>query len=142
MTNLGEIFRRWRGHRLWTGQRPHHLRIRSGFYRLRRHPQHDAKPKNLPGDGPGSPEWLSNYWVDRFWGCSHPRRRQIPGLIFLIKVQEGEKVVPGQELCILEAMKMKNVIRAPRAGRIAAVKVNNGQQVAEGDVLVEFLNSD
>jgi biotin carboxyl carrier protein len=66
----------------------------------------------------------------------------IPGLIFLIKVQEGETVIPGQELCVLEAMKMKNVIRAPRAGQIAAVKVSNGQQVAEGDVLVEFSKSD
>lgn len=66
----------------------------------------------------------------------------IPGLIFLIKVQEGETVIPGQELCVLEAMKMKNVIRAPRAGQIASVKVSNGQQVAEGDVLVEFSKSD
>ena len=65
----------------------------------------------------------------------------IPGFIFLIKVQEGENVVPGQELCILEAMKMKNVIRAPRAGRIVAVRVSNGQQVAEGDALLEFSNS-
>ena len=35
-------------------------------------------------------------------------------------------------------MKMKNIIRAPRAGRIAAVKVENGQQVAEGDVIVMY----
>ncbi|MCJ7700180.1 MAG: acetyl-CoA carboxylase biotin carboxyl carrier protein subunit [Anaerolineales bacterium] len=62
----------------------------------------------------------------------------IPGSIFLLKVQAGEQVQAGQELCILEAMKMKNIIRAPRAGRIAAVKVENGQQVAEGDVIVIF----
>ena len=66
----------------------------------------------------------------------------IPGLIFIIKVQKGDKVVPGQELCVLEAMKMKNVIRAPRAGQVAAVNVVNGQHVAEGDILVEFLDSE
>jgi len=62
----------------------------------------------------------------------------ISGLIFLIKVQAGEEVVAGQELCILEAMKMKNIIRSPRAGRVRKVNVHNGQQVPEGDVLVTF----
>jgi biotin carboxyl carrier protein len=44
----------------------------------------------------------------------------------------------GDELCTLEAMKMKNVIRAPRAGTIASVKVAVGQHVKHHDVLVEY----
>lgn len=62
----------------------------------------------------------------------------IPGVIFLIKVEPGEEVLSGQELCVLEAMKMKNVIRAPRDGVIVGVLVCNGQQVNQGDVLVKF----
>jgi biotin carboxyl carrier protein len=63
----------------------------------------------------------------------------IPGMILDVHVEEGDKVVSGQELCILEAMKMKNTIRSPRSGCIAGVKVHSGQQVAEGDVLVVFV---
>jgi biotin carboxyl carrier protein len=62
----------------------------------------------------------------------------IPGSIFLLKVAAGDQVAAGQDLLILEAMKMKNVIRAPRAGKIRTVAVENGQQVAAGDVLVTF----
>jgi len=62
----------------------------------------------------------------------------IPGVIFLVKVQPGEWVKPGQELCVLEAMKMKNVIRSPRKGQIDAVMVDNGQKVSAGEVLVVF----
>jgi biotin carboxyl carrier protein len=62
----------------------------------------------------------------------------IPGSIFLLKVTPGDQVIAGQDLLILEAMKMKNVIRAPRTGKIATVPVENGQQVAAGDVLVVF----
>ncbi len=62
----------------------------------------------------------------------------IPGVIFQVNVAVGQDVVQGQALCILEAMKMKNVIRSPFAGRIAGLPVHNGQQVMEGDVLVQF----
>jgi len=62
----------------------------------------------------------------------------IPGVIFLITVEMGDEVLSGQELCVLEAMKMKNVIRAPRDGVIAEVLVSNGQQINQGDVLVKF----
>lgn len=62
----------------------------------------------------------------------------IPGVIISINVQPGETVTHGQELCVLEAMKMKNVIRATRAGEIAAVKVTVGQHVQHGELLIEF----
>jgi propionyl-CoA carboxylase alpha chain len=53
-------------------------------------------------------------------------------------VRPGDEVGLGQDLCVLEAMKMKNPIRSPRAGRIASVNVNPGQTVKHHDVLVEF----
>ena len=62
----------------------------------------------------------------------------IPGVIISINVQPGETVTHGQELCVLEAMKMKNVIRATRAGEIAAVKVTVGQHVQHSELLIEF----
>jgi biotin carboxyl carrier protein len=62
----------------------------------------------------------------------------LPGVITSIAVQPGATVTTGQELCVLEAMKMKNVIRAPRAGRIAAVRVMVGQAVKHRDTLVEY----
>lgn len=60
----------------------------------------------------------------------------IPGVIISIAVKVGEVISVGQEVCILEAMKMKNVIRANRAGRIEDIKVSVGQQVKHSDVLM------
>ena len=59
----------------------------------------------------------------------------MPGNIMDIRVGVGDHVSYKQELCNLEAMKMKNSIRSPRDGVIAAVKVREGQTVAYGDVL-------
>lgn len=62
----------------------------------------------------------------------------IPGVIISIAVKEGDSVSVGQDLCVLEAMKMKNNIRATRAGKIAAIRVAPGDQVKRGQVMLEF----
>ncbi len=62
----------------------------------------------------------------------------IPGVIEAINVREGDSVKNGQEVLILEAMKMKNSIRATRDGKIARIHVSVGQQVPHNQVLVEF----
>lgn len=62
----------------------------------------------------------------------------IPGVILSISVKEGDSVTFGQELCILEAMKMKNLIKANRAGKITAIAVSTGDQVRHGQVLMEY----
>ena len=62
----------------------------------------------------------------------------IPGVIDSLLVKAGDIINVGQEVCILEAMKMKNVIRAKRAGRIEDIKVNIGQQVKHNDVLMTY----
>lgn len=62
----------------------------------------------------------------------------IPGVIYTIAVHPGDEVAPGQELCVIEAMKMKNVIRATRSGTITAVHVSPGQAVQHRDVLIEY----
>ena len=62
----------------------------------------------------------------------------LPGVIVAISVKSGDVVEHGQELCIIEAMKMKNVIRASRAGTIGVVHVTLNQHVKHHDVLMEF----
>lgn len=62
----------------------------------------------------------------------------IPGVIEAISAGSGDQVVAGQELCVLEAMKMKNTLRAPRDGEIGNVHVTVGQHVKHHDILVEY----
>uniref|UniRef100_A0A7C4PN02 Biotin/lipoyl-binding protein n=1 Tax=Anaerolinea thermolimosa TaxID=229919 RepID=A0A7C4PN02_9CHLR len=62
----------------------------------------------------------------------------MPGVILNIAVKAGDKVAYGQQLCALEAMKMKNAIRSPREGTLASVEVQEGQRVNYGDVLFRF----
>lgn len=62
----------------------------------------------------------------------------IPGVILTISVKPGDTVIFGQELCVLEAMKMKNLIRANRAGTVAKVNIATGDQVRHGQVMIEY----
>jgi biotin carboxyl carrier protein len=63
----------------------------------------------------------------------------IPGVIVAVAVKEGEAVTRGQELCVLEAMKMKNSIRATHDGTISAVKVVVGDHVQHNQVLIVYV---
>jgi biotin carboxyl carrier protein len=71
-------------------------------------------------------------------GSSKVLRAPIPGTIVSIMVKTGMEVMTGQELLVLEAMKMKNTIRSPRNGKISAIHVSLGQSVKHQEVLVEF----
>lgn len=62
----------------------------------------------------------------------------IPGVIISVKAKVGDEVKVGQELCILEAMKMNNIIRASRTGKLATVFVSAGQSVKHHEALMEF----
>lgn len=66
----------------------------------------------------------------------------IPGVIVEISVGAGEVVSYGQELCVLEAMKMKNSIRASRDGSIKNVLINIGDHVRQSQVLMEFISEE
>ena len=57
------------------------------------------------------------------------------GLIVDIKVESGQKVKTGDEIVILEAMKMENPIVAPKDGTISAIKVSKGDSVNSDDIL-------
>jgi biotin carboxyl carrier protein len=62
----------------------------------------------------------------------------IPGVIVEIKAAVGQSVNRGDELCVLEAMKMKNSIKAGRSGTIGKINISVGDQVRHGQVLMEF----
>ena len=62
----------------------------------------------------------------------------IPGVILSIAVKPGDTVQHGHELCVLEAMKMKNSIRATRAGKIATIHISSGDTVSHGQPLMDF----
>jgi pyruvate carboxylase subunit B len=61
----------------------------------------------------------------------------MPGKIIRILVAEGEEVAEGDVVCILEAMKMENELKAPQAGAIKGIFVQPGQDVETGTVLAE-----
>jgi biotin carboxyl carrier protein len=65
-------------------------------------------------------------------------RAPIPGVIVAITAKPGTQVQIGDELCVLEAMKMRNAIRATRAGQIAEVHVTVGQHVKHQELLLEY----
>ena len=62
----------------------------------------------------------------------------IPGTILAVHVKEGQEVSFGQELCTLEAMKMKSAIRANRGGKIATIRVAAGDKVSQNQALMDY----
>jgi biotin carboxyl carrier protein len=60
----------------------------------------------------------------------------MPGRIVKVLVREGDVVAAQQGLVVVEAMKMENELRAPRAGQVSAVKVVEGMSVEAKTVLV------
>ena len=62
----------------------------------------------------------------------------MPGNVVEVKVKVGDSVQPGDVICVLDAMKMNNMIYADQAGVIASVDVSAGQAVDYGAVLVTF----
>ena len=62
----------------------------------------------------------------------------MPGKIIRVLVKPGDQVNEGDVICILEAMKMENELRAPKAGTIEALYAEPGQDVEMGSVLAEI----
>lgn len=119
----GESFDVWLEHSTRPAGEPFGLQARK-----------PALPKNstsLPNSAPGANSNGNADWI----------KAPIPGVILSVAIRPGDLVEKGQELCILEAMKMKNTIRSPRGGAIQTVHVAPGQTVSHGDLLMEFESS-
>ena len=63
-------------------------------------------------------------------------RAPMPGLVLGVPLEVGASVARGQTVVVLEAMKMENDLSSPISGTIKEVRVNQGQTVNQGDVLV------
>ncbi len=62
----------------------------------------------------------------------------MPGLVVTLDVIPGQVVRAGEAVCVVEAMKMQNIIRAERDGTVKTVGAKAGDSVAADEVLVEF----
>ncbi|MHB8530012.1 MAG: ATP-binding protein, partial [Caulobacteraceae bacterium] len=62
----------------------------------------------------------------------------MPGLVVSMDIAAGDEVKPGQSLCVVEAMKMQNIVRAEREGVIKLIAAKAGDSVAADDILAEF----
>jgi methylmalonyl-CoA carboxyltransferase small subunit len=65
-------------------------------------------------------------------------RSPVSGIVASVTAKAGQSLQVGDELLVLEAMKMETQVTASAAGRVASVKVKAGESVHAGQVLVEF----
>ncbi len=63
-------------------------------------------------------------------------RAEIAASVWQVPVEEGQEVTAGQELVILESMKMEIPVEAPVSGTVSDVRVAPDDQVQEGDILL------
>ena len=66
----------------------------------------------------------------------------IPGLISKIFVNTGDELTRGDQICVLEAMKMENELTAPISGTIKTIYVKAGTSVEKGDIIMEICPND
>jgi propionyl-CoA carboxylase alpha chain len=62
----------------------------------------------------------------------------MPGLVLSIAVKAGQELKAGETVAIVEAMKMENVLRAERDGKVKTVRVKQGDSVAVDAVIMEI----
>ncbi|MEE9206793.1 MAG: biotin/lipoyl-containing protein [Gemmatimonadota bacterium] len=113
-----EVCAKWKD-RLWTidaGGRIHTVRVRDERFR---------HIEQLAGSGPA---------VVR----ENILRAPMPGLIVRVQVENGQAVLEGTPIVVMEAMKMENELTAQAAGTVAAIEVQEGATVNKNDVLVRF----
>ncbi len=65
-------------------------------------------------------------------------RSPVSGIVVRLLVQVGQTLQTGDALMVLEAMKMETNLTAPLAGKVAAIRVAQGDNVQTGQVVVEF----
>ncbi|XP_071767542.1 propionyl-CoA carboxylase alpha chain, mitochondrial [Centroberyx gerrardi] len=65
-------------------------------------------------------------------------RSPMPGAVVAVSVKPGDTVAEGQEICVIEAMKMQNSMTAAKTAKVKSVHCKPGETVGEGDLLVEL----
>lgn len=62
----------------------------------------------------------------------------LPGVILNVMVREGQEIKEGQDVMVMEAMKMENSIHSPYTGKVIKINARKDDTVSEGDVLMEI----
>ncbi|OYZ39339.1 MAG: hypothetical protein B7Y31_08100, partial [Novosphingobium sp. 16-62-11] len=62
----------------------------------------------------------------------------MPGLLVTLNVGEGDAVEAGQPLAVVEAMKMENILRAEKSGRVKSVNAKAGDSLAVDAIILEM----
>lgn len=62
----------------------------------------------------------------------------MPGLVLDILVKEGDDIVKGDNLVVLEAMKMENILKASADGSVAKIIAKKGDKLEKGSVIIQF----
>jgi biotin carboxyl carrier protein len=63
-------------------------------------------------------------------------RAMMPGRVLSVAVKVGDEVTANQGVLVIEAMKMENELKSPKAGKVVEVKVTAGQTVEKGELLI------
>jgi acetyl/propionyl-CoA carboxylase alpha subunit len=74
--------------------------------------------------------------VDRAAAGPLELHAHMPGKVIALLVEPGAKVVKGQGLVVVEAMKMQNEVKSPKDGAVARICVSEGSTVAAGETLL------
>jgi len=62
----------------------------------------------------------------------------MPGLLQSLAVEDGERIDSGDELAIVQAMKMENILRAVQPGKVSKIHAKPGDTLAVGQIIIEF----
>ena len=68
----------------------------------------------------------------------HKITAPLPGTILKINVAVGDIISEGQNVVVMEAMKMENQVKSAKGGEVTSIKVNVGESVLQDDVLLEI----
>ena len=90
-------------------------------------PSQPAAPAPAPAPAPAAPSAGGRAFTS-----------PMPGIVLSLAVSVGDQVTTGDDICVLEAMKMQQTLKADWSGVVSAVHVIPGQQVQDGDAIVEL----
>ena len=96
-------------------------------------PAQSAPIQTVPAAAPAQPAQAARPAAS---GAGKAVTSPLPGVIISVKVNVGDSVKAGQEVAVLEAMKMENSIEATHDGTVTAVHVAKGDSVLEGASVV------
>jgi biotin carboxyl carrier protein len=101
------------------------VRLSGGQYRIRVEDEKQLRIKELVNHVQGKPK-------------EQAIRAPIPGLVVKILVNDGQEIAAGDNLLILEAMKMENVIKAPFACKVSLIMVQERDTVQQNQELIRL----